>query len=240
MGLRDIDRKIRINSAFQRQEAEMLLQELDQMIENVEILKEQLKKFEKTHKNEIKGNKEYYEKIAEIRDSLGLPDEVGIYEWKDAPTLTDRLSKSGYYDQLAHEILEYGKLAVVETGGMISVAELVLKINKSRPGKLVPPRDVIKSLKLLIDDDLLPPLRKLASGVIIAEFVAIELSKDQEAVFSLASRHGFLTQESLIVQLGWPAERAIRILEELVKQGIALKDESYHEGTKYWFPSLGQ
>ena len=91
-----------------------------------------------------------------------------------------------------------------------------------------------------METDLIPPLRKLPSGVIIAEFVAIELSADQESVFNLASRKGFLTQEILILQLGWSAERSTRVLNELEKEGIAIKDESYQEGVKYWFPSLGQ
>lgn len=240
MGLRDIERKIRSKSAYQRKEAEILLEELDQMIENVENLKKQLKKFEKKHGKDIKENREYYEKIADLRDTLGLPGEVGIYDWKDSPSFTDKIGKSEYYDQLAHEILEFGKEIVAETGGLIAVAEIVLKINKVRPGKLVPPRDVIKALNRLVDDKLISPLRKLESGVMVVEFVTIELSKDQEEVFNLASRHGFLTQESLIIQLGWPPERASTVLEELVKEGIALKDESYQEGTKYWFPSLGQ
>ncbi len=240
MGLRDIERKIRANSAYQRKEAELLLDELDQMIENVQTLKKQLKKFEKKHGKEITDNKDYYMKISELRDNLGLPEELGVYDWKDSPSFSDKFGKSDYYDQLAHEILELGKFVIAETGGLISVAEIVLKINKKRPGKLVPPRDIIKSLEKLIKDKLISPLRKLKSGVLIAEFVNIEMSKDQEAVFNLASRHGFLTKESLIIQLGWNSERASNILEELVTNGLALKDESYHEGTKYWFPGLGQ
>ncbi len=240
MGLRDIERKIKSKSAYQRKEAEMMLLELDNLIENVETLKEQLKKFEKKHGKEIRNNKDYYEKIAVIREELGLPEEVGIYDWKESPSVMDRIRGKGYFDQLANEILELGKSFVQDTGGLISVAELVIKINKSRPGKLVPPKDAIRSLNSLVDSKLIQPLRKLPSGVLIVEFIAIELSKDQQNVFDLAARHGFLTKESLIMYTGWPPERVTRVIEELIKEGITLKDESYHEGIKYWFPSLGQ
>ena len=203
-------------------------------------MKEQLKKFEKKHDKEIKTNKEYYSKVSRIREELGLPEEIGIYEWRDSPTMLDRLRGSGYYDQLGNEILELGKLLLQETGGLISVAELSLRVNKIRPGKLVSPKDIIRSLNSLVDTKLIQPLRKLDSGVLIVEFISIELSDDQKTVFNLASRHGFLTKESLIMLSNWSPERVSRVLEELVKQGIALKDESYHEGVKYWFPSLGQ
>lgn len=240
MGLRDIERKIKTKSAYQRKEAEMMLQELDQLIENVETLKEQLKKFEKKHKKEISNTKEYYEKIAIIREELGLPEEIGIYDWKESPSIMDRVRGKGYFDQLGNEILELGKSLITETGGLISIAELVLKLNKIRPGKLVPPKDVIRALNSLVETKLIQPLRKLPSGVLIVEFIAIELSEDQQKVFDLATRFGFLTKESLIMHSNWTPERANRVLEELIFEGIALKDETYHEGIKYWFPSLGQ
>lgn len=240
MGLRDIEKKIRSKSAYQRKEAEMLLQQLDQMIENVAALKDQLKKFEKNHGKEIQENKDYYQKISELRGGLGLPSEIGMYEWKDSPSFKDKFGNKGYYDLLANEILELGKSAINDTGGLFSIAELVIKLNKIRPGKVVPPKDVLKALDNLIESKLIPPIRKLKSGVLVVEFVAVELSSDQELVFNLASQKGFLTQETLIVQLGWNPERATRILEELVINGMALKDESYQEGIKYWFPSLGQ
>ena len=154
------------------------------------------------------------------------------------PTLyTD--TATGMWAELANDILELGKYAVSDTGGLISVAEIVLKLNKTRPGKLIPPKDVIRALDNLVETSLISPLRKLASGVMIAEFVSIELSADQEAVFNLASRKGFLTQEIMLIQLGWSAERSNRVLNELVKEGIAIKDESYQEGMKFLFPSLG-
>lgn len=240
MGLRDIERKLRSNSAYQRKEAEVLLDELDNMIENIDNLKKQLKNFEKKHEKELKTNKDYYAKVSTLRDELGLPQEIGVYEWKESASLKDRITGGGYYDQLGFEILELGKKIVSETGGIISVAELVLQINKSRPGKLVTPKDTIKAIESLVDAKLIQPLRKLSSGVLIVEFVSIELSDDQSKVLDLASRHGFLTRESLITHSNWAPERANIVLEELVKTGIALKDETYEEGTKYWFPSLGQ
>ena len=215
-------------SAFQRKEAELMLQELDGLIENVEALKKQLKKFEKKHSTEIRENQDYYNKVSRVRDELGLPKEVGVYEWRESPSFMDRLRGSGYFDQLANEILELGRTTVNSSGGLISIAELVLKINRSRPGKLVTPKDITKSLEKLVEDKLIQPLRKLPSGVKIVEFVPVELSTDQQEVFDLASRHGFLTREKLIMHTSWEPERITRVLTDLINQGIVLKDETFH------------
>ncbi len=239
MGLRDIERKIRIKSAFQQKEGELLLEELDQLIKNYKILEKQLKSFEKKHKKDIKENKEYYQKISELRRELGLPEEIGVYDWKESPSFMDKITGKGYFNQLAQEILEVGKSSVRDSGGLVSLAELVLRVNKVRPGKLVSPQDVVRAVESLDKNGLISGIRELESGVKLVEFVSVSLSPDQEKVFSLASRTGFITMEQLILKSKWPLERAKRVLDDLVEDGIALIDETYSEGTKYWFPSLG-
>ena len=238
MGLRDIERKIRADSAYQRKEAELLIDQLDKMIDNLESLKDQLKKFEKEHKKEIETNKEYYSKVNTIRDELGLPMEIGVYEWKESASFKDRLTGGGFFDELSMEILEIGKKMTQSTGGFVSVAELVLKVNKERPGKIVSASDITKALEKLVEGQLIQPLRKLSSGVLIAEFVSIDLSTDQQEILDLASRQGFVTVEKALVVTGWPGERVTRVLEEMERNGMAIKEESMMDGTKYWFPGL--
>jgi hypothetical protein len=239
MGLRDIEHKIAKKSAYQVKDAELMLIELDNLIEGFKELEKQLKKFEKKHGDDIKKNKDYYTKLSELRSELGLPEEIGVYNWKDSPSFMDKLTGKGYFDQLANDIIELGSKVKSESGGLISVAELTLKLNKNRPGKLIPPRDVIRVLESLAKDDLIQPIRTLESGVKIVEFVSIEMSDDQQKILSLASRQEFLTMEQLLIKTKWSMERARLAMDSLVEQGIALKDEQYSEGTKYWFPSLG-
>lgn len=236
MGLRDIEKKIRSKSAYQRKEAELLLDELNRMIQDLNDLKDQLKRFEKEHKGEIETNKDFYAKVTQIRDDLGLPHELGVYEWQEGPS---RFNKQAFYDQLSNEILELGKRLVTKTGGMIAVAELVLTLNKERPGKLVSANDVVKSLEQLSKSGLIQSLRKLPSGVLIAEFIAIELSDDQQTVLDFAASKGFVTSEKFMTSSSWAPERVNRVLGEMVDNGLAIKDESIQEGTKYWFPGLG-
>ena len=78
MGLRDIEKKIKIKSAFQVKDAELMIQELQQMMDNIQVIKKQLKKFEKKYGDKISENKEYYDKLAGLRDELGLPAEIVV------------------------------------------------------------------------------------------------------------------------------------------------------------------
>ena len=137
MGLRDIEKKIKVKSAFQVKDAELMLKELEQMINNISEVKKQLKKFEKRYGDKISDNKEYYDKLAILREELGLPTEIGRYDWKEAPTLKDKLTGKGFYDVLANEILELGQSLTPENGGIIAVGELFTQLNKVRPGRMV-------------------------------------------------------------------------------------------------------
>jgi hypothetical protein len=148
VGLRDIEKKIKIKSAFQVKEAELVIKELAQMIENVKNVKKQLKKFEKRYGNEIQKDKEYYEKLSGLRNELGLPTEIGRFEWKEAPTFKDRLTGGGFYDILANEVLNLGQKLTQENGGIMAISELFTKLNKSRPGWLCNKRRIINENRM--------------------------------------------------------------------------------------------
>ena len=85
MGLGNIERRIRNDSAYKRKEAELLVDKLEMMVTNIEKMKEDLKKIEKENKKEILENRDFYQKISKIRENMGLPKEIGVYEWKDKP-----------------------------------------------------------------------------------------------------------------------------------------------------------
>jgi len=238
VGLRDIEKKIKVKSAFQVKDAELMIKELEQMINNISEVKKQLKKFEKKYGDKIADSKEYYDKLASLREELGLPTEIGRYDWKEAPSLKDKLTGKGFYDVLANEILELGQKLTPENGGIIAVGELFTQLNKVRPGRMVSIDDMRRSIDKLINSQLLPPYRVLDSGVKILEFTTVEFSQDHDIILNYASRDGFITKENLLMKTDWTEERIDRSLKFFEEQGIARVDRSYSEGTKYWFPGL--
>ncbi|MHA1221444.1 MAG: EAP30/Vps36 family vacuolar-sorting protein [Candidatus Heimdallarchaeota archaeon] len=239
MGLREIEKKIRIKSAFKAKEAEIMIKDLETMLENIRELQGQLKKFEKRWKKDLTKNEDSYKKLVELRQELGLPNELGVYEWKESATFWDRVGGGDFYERLGVEILEKAKSVQEETGGIMTLGEAVLLVNKGRPGKIVAAKDVTKAIENLTEAKLIPKQKELKSGVILVEFIPANLSEDQEEVLSLSTRKGWISLEELILKTRWSQERCERVLEAMRDTGIARVDASYAEGKKYYFPGLG-
>ncbi|NHJ04242.1 MAG: hypothetical protein EAX90_05430 [Candidatus Heimdallarchaeota archaeon] len=239
MGLRDIEKKIRIKSAFKTKEAEIMIKDLEIMLENIRELQDKLKDFEKKWKKDITKNESSYKKLVELRQELGLPEEIGIYEWKESASFWDRVGGGDFFERLGVEILEKAKEVQTFTGGLMTLGEVVILVNKDRPGKVIPVKDVVKSIERLSEAKIIPEVRELKDGVKIVEFVPANLSEDQEEVLSLSTRKGWITIEELILKTGWNQERSERVLEAMRDAGLARVDASYAEGKKYYFPGLG-
>ena len=239
MGLRDIEKKIRIKSAYKTKEAEIMIKDLEIMLENIRELHDQLKNFEKKWKKDITKNESSYNKLVELRQELGLPEEFGVYEWKESATFWDRVGGGDFFEKLGVEILQKAKEVQSYTGGLMTLGEVVLLVNKDRPGKVIPVKDVVTAIERLSEAKIIPEVRELKDGVKIVEFVPANLSEDQEEVLSLSTRKGWITIEELIMKANWTQERSERVLEAMRDTGIARVDASYAEGKKYYFPGLG-
>ncbi|MCK5158367.1 MAG: hypothetical protein KAR08_04380 [Candidatus Heimdallarchaeota archaeon] len=239
MGLRDIEKKIRIKSAYKAKEAELMITDLERMLENIRELHSQLKKFEKKWKKDIEKNKDSYKKLVELRQELGLPNELGIYEWKESATFWDKVGGGDFFERLGVEILEKAKEIQEYTGGLMTLGEVVLLVNKGRPGKIIPSKDVVEAIEKLSNAKLIPKPKELKSGVVLVEFIPANLSDDQEEVLALSTRKGWISMEELLLKTRWTQKRCERVLESMRDAGIARVDASYAEGKKYYFPGLG-
>lgn len=239
MGLRDIEKKIRIKSAYKAKEAELMIDDLERMLENIRELHSQLKKFEKKWKKDIEKNKDSYKKLVELRQELGLPNELGIYEWKESATFWDKVGGGDFFERLGVEILEKAKEIQEYTGGLMTLGEVVLLVNKGRPGKIIPSKDVVEAIEKLSNAKLIPKPKELKSGVVLVEFIPANLSDDQEEVLALSTRKGWISMEELLLKTRWTQKRCERALESMRDAGIARVDASYAEGKKYYFPGLG-
>ncbi|MBD3192260.1 MAG: hypothetical protein GF308_16595 [Candidatus Heimdallarchaeota archaeon] len=239
MGLRDIEKKIRIKSAYKTKEAKLMLSDLEAMLEHVRELRAQLKKFEKKWKKDVKKNEDSYKKLVELRQELGLPDEIGVYAWKESASFWDRIGGGDFYERLGVEILSKAKERQELTGGLMTLGEVVLMVNEDRPGKIIPAKDIVKALEHLSDAQVIPDIRELRGGVKIVEFIPVDLSEDHQEVLALATRKGWISVEELLLKTKWTQERAERVLESMRQEGIARIDASYSEGKKYYFPGLG-
>ena len=236
MGLHDIEKKLELKREMKKKGTELLMEDLGKMLTSLKSLRKELKKFEKKYQKELKTIPSYREKVVRMREELGLPLEIGVYEEKGKPRL---FGKDKYYDKLGLETLDILQKHKETSGGIISIAETILLINKENPGVTISPDDIIKALRRMEKADLVNVFGLKLSDVKIVEFVPVGLSSDQHDILELASTKGWITLEEVMMEKGWSKVRSERVLKAFKDGGIARIDSSYARGTRYYFPGLG-
>jgi hypothetical protein len=239
-GLWEIEKQMEMDAAFRKKRVELMLKELEHMLQAISELRGQADTFEKTYGEILEDMPEFREKAGAIAHELGitLPGAPVAEGVKEKPGLVERLTGRGtFYQQLGLQLLNLARRRRKETGGIMTLAEVVLLVNKSRR-EAVSQVDVMRAIQRLTDDKLIPGMRKLDSGIRIVEFVPRELTEDQVAILSLASRTGYTTLEDVMKTTGWNRERAHAGLQSLENAGTAKLDKSFVHGTRYFFPGL--
>lgn len=236
-GLHEIERKMILKQAFEKEKVELMIQELDGMFNNVHELRERVEKFEKKYV-ELMDSPQYREKLRLLKEELALAGVLPPRE-RATPTIVEKLTGTGkFYNSLAVEILEVAGKKAKGNGGILTLAEVALIVNKERVDQSAQIGDIIKAIKILQDTGLIPGIKTLPSGVQVVEFLPIEVSEDSNIVLDIASGSGQVAIEEVMLKTRWPRERAERALRSLERSGIARVDSSYAKGTRWYFPGL--
>lgn len=239
LGLHEIEKEIKMKSAFQRKRVELMMEELKGMLNAVKELRKRVEEFEEEYGDLIIELPEYQRKLDTIKAEVGLPTTEELAIKKKKPGIIERLTGKGkFYEELSMKILDIATKTAKETGGIISLADLTLKINRVMRDISISPVDVAKALKNLEEAGLISGIRKLKSGVKIVEVFPIELTKDQNEILSLASKRGWVTLENVMIETKWSRERVIRALKSLEEAGIAIYDPNYTKGSRWYFPGF--
>lgn len=238
MGLRNIEEKLKREAALREKGANLAIEELESMIGSIKGLHKQIKDLEKKFGGEFKTNPKAAQRLMDIREELGLPTELGVFEPKNKPGLIDKLTGGGFYEQLAMHILDLGRKAIPDTGGVISFPELIQRVQNIYQGLVVSISDINKAIKILEKNKLISGIEELESGFKLIVFVAQEFSPDLQTIFRLANRHnGELSREKIILSTGWDLDRVDRMLTHLESQNIIIKHEDL-EGIRFYFPGI--
>jgi len=238
MGLRNIEEKLKREAALREKGADLALKELNEMITSIKSLNDQLKEIEKKFGNEIKSNPQIAQKLYSIREELGLPTELALFEKKEKPGLLDKLTGGGFYEQLAMYILEIGKNSLKETGGVMSFPELIKRVQELYKGYIIGITDIQKAIQILLKNDLIAKEEKIEGGFKLIHFVTQELSPDSNEILKLANRaNGQLTREKILLETNWNLERVTRVMQYLEEKQIIVKEENL-DGINYFFPGI--
>ena len=239
MGLRRIEEKITQEAALKVKGSKLALQSLEDMSKKIRELHKELKHLESKYTADIKKNPDLAQEVMRLREELGLPLAIGIYEVGQKPSLKSRLKgKDEYVNFLAVRILEIGKQTKQRTGGIISVSELILQLNDESKGIVVSIIDITKALELLTSNGLIHQIRQLA-GMKIVEFMDPQLTNEHQKILEIAAEeHGQISLTALIQRTSWSMERVDRSLNELIKKKIAIRSNTL-DGVVLSFPGIG-
>ncbi|WXG45430.1 MAG: hypothetical protein WED05_01715 [Candidatus Atabeyarchaeum deiterrae] len=236
-GLHEIERKIALKQAFEKEKVDLMIQELEGMFNNVQGLRQRIEEFEKKY-TELMSSPEYRDKLRSLKEELGITEMLPS-QGRSSPTILQKLTGKGkFYNLLALDILEVVGRKIKESGGILTLAEVALAVNKERLEQPVDLGDIIKAIETLQEAGLIPGIKTLPSGVQIVEFLPTEVDEDSNSILSLAAEKGWITIEEAMLKTKWSRERLERALKSLENAGIARIDVSYAKGTCWYFPGL--
>ncbi len=225
----NIEKSSPIEEAYRGFEKKLQFQELEGDMERIAELKKGLERIEKKYGTDVcTMPAAVLEKYRQMRVEAGLPPTL------PGEKLTKPLLFRGkYFDALSEKILLIGENKLNETGGLLSITELMLELKKMDIKASL--KDVEKTVKKLEKQKVIPGLRELKTGAKLVEFIDVALSDDLREVLNFAAEKGWLTLADLI-QSGWSEERAKRAFKELTDADIARYDSSYAGGDLWFFP----
>lgn len=144
-----------------------------------------------------------------------------------------------FYCTVAVRVVELCQRTVAENGGLIGVSECAERVSKGRMGMVgggmqVSEDDVREAVKSL------EPLGKGFKIIDIAgkDFVRSipkELNRDQSTVLEILQLLGSVSVSLLMINLGWPKERAKTVLQDLLADALVWVDMQCPEW-EYWSP----
>uniref|UniRef100_A0A6M2DTY1 Vacuolar protein-sorting-associated protein 36 n=1 Tax=Xenopsylla cheopis TaxID=163159 RepID=A0A6M2DTY1_XENCH len=156
--------------------------------------------------------------------SLGIDDPV---------TRDAYQSDSQYFKKLANQLNEILVQPIEEVGGMMSLSDVFVRVNRARGLELLSPEDLLSACRLLE-----PPLmlRQFPSGAMVLQLESHSDISVIESTLEALEQNGFLTPQLLSESLGIPILLAHERLLTTELAGKACRDESI-EGLRF-YPNL--
>lgn len=211
--------------------------QFEQMVKQMDVLKEHLEEFAAKHKTEIRKNAQFRRQFQEMCAAIGVdPLASGKGFWSV-------LGMGDFYYELGVQVVEVCLAANHSTGGLMELDELRSRLVAARGRKQIHQE--------ITNEDILMAARKLrifGNGFVVypvgkgrhmVQSIPGELSLQETSVLSAAVNQGqgSVTKSLLMSELSWNEARTKQALDKIVSDGLAWVDCQGDEES-YWFPSL--
>ena len=238
-----IDKSKTQDAKFQEKSTELAENQLVKLTEQMESFRSHLQTFAMKHKKEIRKNPVFRRQFQEMCAALGVdPLQSSSNFW------TKLLGVGDFYYELAVQVTEVCMATSHRTGGFMQLTDLLARVKNSRnvarvkynsSADEIEQEDVLKAIEKL--SKLGGGIKAIASGkTFIIQSVPSELSMDSTAVLLQAQeKGGHVSLSSIVSTVNWSRERAIKVLNQMIMEGVVWVDEQTPDGeTWFWFPGL--
>ncbi|XP_076047131.1 vacuolar-sorting protein SNF8 [Oratosquilla oratoria] len=208
--------------------------QIEQMSKQLDKFRENLEEFAAKYKHEIRKNAQFRKQFQEMCASIGVdPLASGKGFW------CEMLGVGDFYYELGVQIVEECVATSHRNGGVISVSEMLRRLNKRRrQDQLISADDIVRAVKKL--GVLGSGLQVVATGQSsFIHSVPGELSMDHTTLLQHAEASGHMTLTGAADQLSWEQERVDRALNYLLRVGVAWRDDQ-SQPPSFWFPAFFQ
>nr|CAG4635599.1 EOG090X09XM [Artemia franciscana] len=237
-GIAAIQQKKVEGEKFKEKGAVIQENQLENMTKRLEVFKKNLETFAAKHKEEIKKNPHFRKQFQEMCASIGvdpLASSKGFW--------SEMLGVGDFYYEIAVQAVEVCIATQQRNGGLVELDELRKRLVGAR-GRAVHHQEIS-------NDDILRAIKKMnvlrsgfsvipldgQRGRYLVRSIPGELSLDHTVVLQQAKNSGFSSVNGLVTELGWNPVRAEKVLNELLRDGVAWIDTQGGD-TKFWFPVL--
>ncbi|KAJ3191979.1 Vacuolar protein sorting-associated protein SNF8 [Irineochytrium annulatum] len=241
-GIQGLQQNARAKEQFGKVGSEIQKQQLDQLQAQLATFRSNLEDFASKYRKDIRRDPEFRMHFQRMCSNIGvdpLASNKGFW--------SELLGVGDFYYELGVQIVEVCLATRERNGGLIDLAELKRLVERMRGGGGGKGADGSgKVVQEISEDDIARSIKNLSplgSGIDLVTIgsrrmvssLPRELNQDYGRALAQAQEggEGFTTAGDLGRALGWDSERAERVLETLMKDGVCWIDSQVHPPRYY-------
>jgi hypothetical protein len=239
MGLRELEKKMKLKEEMRKKTAEYQLKELENKAKIQKMTKARLTEIARKHGVLIALDDSLKVEVEELKKEYNIKESNIIREILDENDVMPGEIHNIDHEKLGMLAYQRVMLQKEETGGLLLLTDVFEIVNTGILSGRISIDDVKKAVIILKKKKVIPQIKSLDEDVMLISFFPVQYTQDQSEILKFAQKKkGTCSLAEVRAALGWGEIRALRALENLENTGIAKTDESFRTGKRWYFPSL--